>query len=152
MRAGELYGLQRSHIDLDADIPCVMVRQQVRTPRGKGDHAAVATLKSKWSRRTLPLHPKAIEWLTPRCESIKLDAFLFGDGATRPNVSLELREDLEAAGLSKECKGATIVFHSLRHTFATLLGNAEVPGDLVDRMLGQAPATTRGRRSRWWRP
>jgi len=38
-----------------------------------------------------------------------------------------------------------VTFHALRHTFATLLEAQDTPGDLVDRMLGHAPASTRGR-------
>ena len=138
--------MKGEHLDIDGSIPQVKVRQQLRTQRGKGDKIAIATLKTKWSRRTLPLHPSAVAWLKKHRKGIEADAFVFGDGTERPEDSDPLREDLASAGLPTEYKnGESFVFYSLRHTFATLLGEAGVLGELIDRMLGQAPATTRGR-------
>ena len=144
MRDGELRGLQRSAVDLEAPIPCARVVQQLMLPRGKGGTASIGALKSKWSRRTLPLHPHAVEWFRKHREKGAPSDFMLGDG-TRPASAVEFRADLEAAGLPTEIKGVAVTFHALRHTFATLLEAQDTPGDLVDRMLGHAPASTRGR-------
>ena len=92
----------------------------------------------------MPLHPAALAWLETHAKGLPGSAFVLGDG-TRPNGSEILRADLEAAGLPSTIDGENVTFHALRRTFASLLDAAEVPGELVDRMLGQAPPTTRGR-------
>jgi len=144
MRDGELCGIQKRDVDIDATPPRVNVRQQLAMPRGKGGKAKLAPLKSRWSRRTLPLHPRAVEWLRPRLEGMADDALVLGDG-TRRRAAEAFREDLQAAGLPTAFRGQDFTVHALRRTFASILEAAEVSGDLVDRMLGQAPASTRGR-------
>jgi integrase len=162
MRDGELRGILRSRVDLDGEIPTVDVRQQLRYPRGKKIPATLGKLKSKHCRRTLPLHPAAVAWLKAHRKDIAADAFVLGDG-TRPDGAEIIRADLEAAGLPTTFKlpttGEVVDFtmHAFRRTFATLLEAAEVPGELVDRMLGQAPASTRAKHyaktdlARWYR-
>jgi integrase len=83
--------------------------------------------------------------LTRRARGLHDEGFLFGNGKTRPENAEQIRADLGAAGLPTTQKGASVVFHSLRHTFSTLLSDAGVSTDLIDRMLGQAPASTRAR-------
>ncbi len=144
MRDGELYGIQRKDLDLDSPIPTVKVHQQLASARGK-EAPVIDKLKSKWSKRTLPLHPKAAERLRKALDGAEPEAFVFGDGKTRPRDADLMREHLALAGLPIEINEEAVTFHALRRTFATLLEAAEVPGDLVDRMLGHAPQSTRGR-------
>ena len=73
------------------------------------------------------------------------DAFVFGDGTIRPREADLLREHLESAGLPTKIDGKDVTFHALRRTFSTILEAADVSGDLIDRMLGHAPQSTRGR-------
>ncbi len=146
LRAGELFGLQRVDLVLDDAPPTLRVRQQLAHARGSvGAGVRTESPKSRWSRRTLPVHAKLQARLLATTVDAPPDAFVFGDGTERPDSAELLRVDLEAAGLPTKVGDSPIVFHSLRHTFSTLLEGAGVPGDMIDRMLGQMPRTTRGR-------
>lgn len=146
MRDGEIRGLTRANVSLGGAIPTVRVSQQLVYPRGAGSDAVVGPLKSAWSRRTIPVHPMLAEVLERRCAGLAPGEFVFGDG-TRPDSAGQLRRDLETAGYDSAMVTpcGVVTFHCLRHTFASLLGAADVAGETIDRLLGHAPSTTRGR-------
>ena len=144
MRDGEIRGLTRANVSLGGTIPTIRVTEQLVYPRGPGSGAVAGPLKSAWSRRTIPVHPMLAEVLERRGAGLEPGEFVFGDG-TRPDSAGMLRADLELAGLPVEVNGRPITFHCLRHTFASLLGASDVAGETIDRLLGHAPSTTRGR-------
>jgi integrase len=130
MRPGEIFGLQRG--DLDFEEQSISVRRQLN------DLGKLTTPKSRWSRRTLPMHAALLRRLR-RFEDAGPAVFLFSDGETRTVYPYHLRADLETAGLPSE----GIDLRALRHSFATWLADRGAPGDVVDQLLGHAPASTR---------
>jgi Phage integrase family len=161
MRDGELRGLQWQHIANSAPVPHLRVRQQLTLPRGDNG-VTVQTPKSKYSKRDIPLHPLALAWLewwhaegwgSYVGRKPEADDYVFpppGGEMWRPRDAEILRDDLEAAKLSKDfvtLDGVRMpfVFHHTRHTFSSWLGAAGVDGELVDRLLGQSPLSVRGR-------
>ncbi len=56
----------------------------------------------------------------------------------RPRSAELLRDDLGAAGLSKQYKGADLDTRVFRRSFATWLEAHGVPGEHIDRLLGHS--------------
>lgn len=107
----------------------------------------LATLALKWWQQTGWQHftgesPKASDPVFPRgLHSLQedrsaTDFVLFNDCA------LTLRVDLQRLGLDTQCNGKDIVFHSLRHTFATLLEDNAVAPERIDMLLGHKASST----------
>jgi integrase len=162
LREGEAFGLRFSDFDIEEGVFRARVVRQALMPRGEGRGVELGAVKSRFGKRAIPAHPLLAAWLVGWALSgwravvgrdPKPDDLLFADAnglAQRPRTAEKLRDHLGAAGLPKAfvtSDGEAVPFgaHSLRHTFATLLGESEVAGDVVDRLLGHAPATTRGR-------
>jgi len=160
-RDGELHGCQFKHVQFGADVPHVRIRQQLGTRR-EGEPPTLGAPKTRYGKRDIPMHPAAQEWLEWwKAEGWALhtgkrpteDDFVFpnSDGEpSRPCSPKVLRGHLEAAGLptdyvTPDGERSPFDFHAIRHTFATWLGANGVDGDVVDRLLGQTPRTTRGR-------
>ncbi|WP_240432594.1 site-specific integrase [Rubrobacter indicoceani] len=145
MRRGELLGLKWEDVDLDS--PTIRIRRTMtRTDNGKT--LALGEPKTKQSRRTVRLTPRAVEALRRhrvRQAEEKLAAggvyedhgFVFaGEIGNLINPS-NLRQRsfiplLERAGLPQ------ITFHDLRHTCASLLFSKNVHPKLVQELLGHA--------------
>jgi integrase len=165
MRDGELHGLQFKHVQSDASVPHLRIRQQLGMAR-EGDPPTLGAPKTKYGKRDLPMHPSAAAWLawwkTDGWKAYvgrgpEADDFVFPQGAGespgepwRPNSSKKLREHLDAADLPKDFvspdgERSPFTWHAIRHTFATWLGHNGVDGELVDRLLGQSPRSVRGR-------
>lgn len=145
MRRGELLGLKWDDIDLDASTLRVR-RTQTRTDNGKT--LALGEPKTKQSRRSIRLTPRAVEALRRhrvRQAEEKLLAggvyedhgYVFaGEIGNLINPS-NLRQRsfiplLERSGLPQ------ITFHDLRHTCASLLFQRNVHPKLVQELLGHA--------------
>ena len=149
MRDGELAGLTWA----DVDDSTVRVAKQIST------RAATPTRpKTKYAHRVLPLHSLAAEalktwkatgWVLLVGRRPQPTDPVFADEhghAHRPRSAELLREDLEAAGCSTKYAGEyPIDFHATRRSFASWLEANEVPGDIVDRLLGQAGKSVRKR-------
>jgi integrase len=155
LRAGELRGLTFGHVAFDAPVPHVKVRQQVTVARS-GVDVALGTPKSRSGKRDVPLHPAALAWLTwwrdegwsasvGRARTDDVPVFPGGNGeAGRPHDANNLRDDLKAAGLPVEFTapdGARepYTFHATRRTFSRLLGDNDVPPEMVGMLDGHAP-------------
>lgn len=145
MRRGELLGLKWEDVDLEASTLRIR-RTMTRTDNGKT--LALGEPKTKQSRRTVRLTPRAVEALRRhrvRQAEEKLAAggvyedlgFVFaGEIGNLINPS-NLRQRsfiplLERAGLPK------ITFHDLRHTCASLLFSKNIHPKLVQELLGHA--------------
>ena len=116
-------------------------------------HAVISDPKHG-SSRTLPLHPFALEalrwWkrtgykLCVGRPPTPVDPILprTGRSAKAGEYSLpctgaeNLREDLLKLGHPDKCEGKTVVFHSLRHTGATLMEAAGVDEATIGQILG----------------
>ena len=68
LRPGEVAGLQFKHIRDEGTIRFMAVEQQWATARGEFAEAGIQTLKSKWSKRNVPVHsalrPQLDEWIS----------------------------------------------------------------------------------------
>jgi len=145
MRRGELLGLKWEDIDLDGSIVRVP-RTLARTENGK--RLALWEPKTKKSRRTVRLTPRAVEVLRrhrARQAEEKLKAggvyqdqglVFAGEAGNLINPS-NLRQRsfaplLKCAGLPR------ITFHDLRHTCASLLFQKNVHPKIIQELLGHA--------------
>ena len=149
MRDGELAGLTWA----DLDDSTVRVAKQIST------RALTPTRpKTKHAHRVLPLHSLAAEalktwkttgWVLLVGRKPQSTDPVFADehgNPHRPRSAELLREDLEAAGCPTKYAGEyPIDFHATRRSFASWLEANEVPGDIVDRLLGQAGKSVRQR-------
>ncbi|MCK6535401.1 MAG: site-specific integrase [Polyangiaceae bacterium] len=149
MRDGELAGLTWA----DLEDSTVRVAKQIST------RALTPTRpKTKHAHRVLPLHSLAAEalktwkatgWVLLVGRRPQPTDPVFPDEhghPHRPRSAELLREDLEAAGCpTKYAAEYPIDFHATRRSFASWLEANEVPGDVVDRMLGQAGKSVRKR-------
>jgi integrase len=124
-RLSEALGLVWSNVDLDAGT--VSFDLQL-APLRKGEQPQRAALKTKNSRRTITLHPDAVEMLKARRRAAfqqgnaSAESFVFAAESGRPidqrNVAADIRNAGNRAGLNDEGK-APVSCHDLRHTFAT---------------------------------
>jgi integrase len=138
MRQGEIFGLRWGDVDLKARL--IHVRRQYT--RGE----FVEFTKTEAGARSLGIDAKlAAElaaWkLTQKAEHRSLDALVVATSQGGPLsvsnfLSREFYPALEAAKLPR------VVFHSLRHTAATILASSNVPPGTVHRILGHASFTT----------
>ena len=134
MRTGEALGLINSDIDLENRVIHLNrgvkeISRRTGTKAESGREVNVGKLKSKTSKRDIPLNDLAIEMI----EDLR-DEYYFGEESplipdkdgkvTRPaNFRKRYYRILAAAGI--ETKG----LHSLRHTFATKLINGRKDKD-----------------------
>ena len=145
MRRGELLGLKWEDVDLDNFT--VRVR---RTLTRKGTGYVLGETKTRKSRRTVKLTPRAVESLRSHRarqaeEKLKVGGLyqnhglvFAGEGGSLINPS-NLRQRsfvplLVRAGLPQ------ITFHDLRHTCASLLFQRNVHPKIVQELLGHASA------------
>ncbi|MBK7583141.1 MAG: tyrosine-type recombinase/integrase [Myxococcales bacterium] len=149
MRDGELAGLTWTDLDDSTVRVAKQVSTRARTPTRP---------KTRYAHRVLPLHPltaealktwKATGWVLLVGRKPQPTDPVFPDQhghPHRPRSAELLREDLEAAGCPTKYAGEyPIDFHATRRSFASWLEANEVPGDIVDRLLGQAGKSVRKR-------
>jgi integrase len=137
LRVGEISGLRWS--DIDFSKRTVAINYQLQRIDGK---LTLKSLKSKSSRRVLPLGTSAIKALQDAKSEQLLKGwtneggFVFLNTSGRPldpkNVDDHLKEAFEKAGLPR------MSFHKLRHTAATLMVAAGVELHQVMLQLGHS--------------
>ena len=132
-------------------------RQAMATPQ------ALVTDPKKHSNRVIPLHPMvvaALKWwkkkgwalevgrrpepsdpVFPRNKVSLRGRAKAGDFTMINDASATLRIDLKRLNLPLESNGKPLTFHSLRHTFATMLEEAGVSQERRDHLLGHKPRT-----------
>ena len=160
-RDGEEHGLQFLHLKDPRDGKACLriVQQAVKETVDEGIHIAEP---KRGSKRTIPLHSQAATWLAWwRDEGWESyvgreptdEDFIFPDSAgnvCRPRDAEMLRKWAKVAGLPVEFirqDGTEEAFtmNALRRTFASLLGDLEVDGELLDELLGHTPKSVRAR-------
>lgn len=148
LRRGELLGLRWRDVDMRKGLLHVRrslgrIRNRVTDREGEGPRYIVeeASLKSRYSRRTVDLSQTAAEALMtlPAGDDPKRD-FVFRSQTGGPidpdNVDRAFKRHLTAAGLPE------IRFHDLRHTHASLLIAAGVHPKAIQARLGHSSITT----------
>jgi integrase len=116
LRRSELLVLEGRHLALDGERPHVKVRQRVRRRRGEG--LVIGPLKSRYSKRDVPI-PRA---LADRLRALDTapDDFVF---CTATGTVLD-PDNLATRVLAPACKAAGVEwagFHTFRHTVASRL-------------------------------
>jgi site-specific recombinase XerD len=124
MRAQELRQLTRDSIDLKRKTITVMNRQGART-------------KNKRSR-VIPMHNEVIKIMRRRLRSTDSDFVFFTRGGQLRYwyPSRKFREYADTAGLHKRYS-----FHSLRHSFGSILASRNVSLVMIQRLMGHSPKT-----------
>jgi integrase len=143
-RTEELRALTWSYVDLDSDPPFIMVWRSVR---------AGGDTKTRKSRRTLKLPQRCVDVLRDhqaRQDEIRQAAgsrwqdndLVFPSRAGTPadasHVRRSFRTVVEAAGLDPR----EWTPRELRHSFVSLLSDADVPIEHISRLVGHSSTTT----------
>lgn len=143
-RTEELRELAWSHVDLDGDVPAIMVWRSVR---------AGGDTKTKKSRRTLELPQRCIDALKVLRElqhQARADAgdrwkdtglvftTRYGTALDAANVRRSFRKVAKAAGLNAE----EWTPRELRHSFVSIMSDAGVPIERISRLVGHSGTAT----------
>ena len=116
VRRSELLAFEGRHLVLDEARPYVMVRQRVRRRRGEG--LVIGPLKSRYSRRDLPISMALAKRLLALDIAPRLLVFQSSAGTMLDPDNLATRV------LAPACEGADVEwagFHTFRHTVASRL-------------------------------
>lgn len=147
-RDGEVMGLSRGAIDLDASIVRIVQSAKIRR---YADDPSVGKPKTVKSRRALPLHSAAraalIDWFAAQDEANgsplgpETPVFPGRDGKsfTRVSSARLFRYDLQRIGIRTTVAGCNLQFHHLRHTALNLLREAKVESEVRDYLAGHSP-------------
>jgi len=145
MRRGELLGLKWEDVDLEGSIVRVS-RTLARTENGK--RLALWEPKTKKSRRTVRLTPRAVEVLRRhrarqaeeklKAGSVYQDQGLVFAGKAGNLINPSNLRQRSFAPLLKRAGLPRITFHDLRHTCASLLFQKNVHPKIVQELLGHA--------------
>ena len=153
LRRSEALGVRWSRIDWEKRTVLLDTKIVEYRENGKKKVEPVEEMKNKSSRRTLPLPDPVVEMLQVQKEHREVYRKMFQGGYNaqyldyvcvnqlgellRPSyVTDHFRELLEKYGLRH------IRFHDLRHTFASLLINQDVPLINVSNFLGHSDLST----------
>jgi integrase len=143
-RTEELRALTWSHVDLDSDPPFIMVWRSVR---------AGGETKTRKSRRTLKLPQRCVDVLRDhRDRQVQIrhaagsrwqdNDLVFpsrvGTPADASHVRRSFRKVVAAAGLDPR----DWTPRELRHSFVSLLSDADVPIEQISRLVGHSSTTT----------
>ncbi len=116
LRRSELLVLEGRHLALDGERPHVKVRQRVRRRRGEG--LVIGPLKSRYSKRDVPI-PRAL------ADRLSAHGAAQGEFVFRSTAGSVLDPDnLATRVLAPACKAAGVEwagFHTFRHTVASRL-------------------------------
>jgi integrase len=151
MRRGEALGLRWKDIDFEQRQLSI-----VQTITSTNSGPMVSTPKNNQSIRTVPMPDKLVDllrqWKAEQSQQINKamqvgvainDELVFGNEESRPrwpdSVRRGLKRLLNKAGLKRN-----ITIHSLRHAFATMMLEMEVPIKVIQETLGHASITTTG--------
>ena len=135
LRIGEILGLRWGRVHLDQ---CIL---EVEETCYKG---VFGTPKSKASRRGTPLAPVVVQALDAhrsRCMDTSANALVFSKGGNEPLSADNLRKKR----LASACRRAglrRIDWHTLRHTYSTLLHDLGTPIRVQQTLLGHSSAAT----------
>ncbi len=128
LRLGDVIRLRREHL--------------------QGSRLVIRPEKTKRTRKTLsvPLTPPCLRWIGDR----QGDLFPSLTGRKTGTLSTQFRRIMERAGVAREIVEAGDVvkrrsFHSLRHSFASWLAEADVHADVRQRLTGHSSAGVHAR-------
>ena len=126
MRLGEAAGLERSHVDLSAELPHLIIEETDNR-----------RLKTKTSKRRIPLVGEAL-WAARKAVEASLHnntSFLF----SRYNKQASTNSNSASNGLNKWMKEhipSHYVLHGFRHAMRDRLREVDCPSDVMDEIGG----------------
>ena len=123
MRLAEVVGLKAEDIELDANIPHIIIRPNEKR-----------RLKTKQSERTIPLVGMSL-WGATRMLDNQPTGYLF----KRYNKTSQSNANSASAALNKWLKNYVdkdVVIHSFRHSMRDRLRAVECPADIIDSIGG----------------
>lgn len=133
MRKGEILALQWKDIDFENNIISV-----TKSVCHNGDRPIIKTPKTEESTRyvplLLPLREKLLGYHNKHPES-----FIVSDDGTSP---LSNRRFITLSKKFKEATGTTCTAHELRHSFATVAIENDIPPKVVQEILGHKQLST----------
>ena len=153
MRRGEILGLKERDIDYknnEIHIRRAMVTTYIFDNDGnKHKETFLDNTKTTTSDRDIPLPPSLIPIIKSAIALKKREMLKAGDSFNKNNKDLifltENGEYIEASNIDKSwiyflkrCKVDHLKFHALRHTYATLQFENEIPLKTVSNLLGHA--------------
>jgi integrase len=147
MRRGELLGLKWGDVDLDAGTPAIHLRRTL-TRTDNSCRLALGEPKTKKSRRTVRLTPRAVEALRRhrarqaeeklKAGSLYQDQGLVFAGMVGNLINPSNLRQRSFIPLLKRAGLPRITFNDLRHTCASLLFQRNVHPKFVQELLGHA--------------
>lgn len=128
-RLGEIVGLRKQDIYLDAEIPYIKITEYGNK-----------TVKTKNSNRLIPLLPAAIKAIKLQLSEETSDMLFsrYNDGVNKPNA------DAASAAINKWLKTTlhtTKTTHSIRHSAEDLLRHADITEDIREELTGRGKQT-----------
>jgi integrase len=137
VRRGELLELKWPSIDLEQR----MLHVEGSTPDG------LRPLSKTYETRSIPLndlaHKTLRDWWLQRGQPRKGYVFTLGGDERIGSLKTSYHGALEAAGIKRiDARGVRVNWHSLRHTFGTLLGAAGVDPTTLMKLMGHANLST----------
>jgi integrase len=155
LRRSEALGARWSRIDWDEKTILLDTKIVEYEDEGTGEKVveAVEQMKNKSSRRTLPLPDMVYEMLKEQKAQQELYKSMFGESYNMKNddyICVTKLGDLISPGyttrhfsqLLKKLGMRHIRFHDLRHTFASILINRDVPIPKISDFLGHSDIAT----------
>lgn len=132
MRRGEILALQWKDIDFDRDL--ILVTKSVQHI---GDIPSIKEPKTKAGRRVIPLLPKLKEELLKH--KGKPTEYIISDDGKTPLRSMRFTRLMKAY---RKKTGVSSSAHQLRHSFATIAFEADVPPKSLQEILGHKQLST----------
>ncbi len=153
LRRSEALGVRWSRIDMEQRTVLLDTKIVTDEQDGKQIILAVEEMKNKSSRRTLPIPDPVFEMLTAVKVKQEMNRRLFRSSYNREWDDYVCTDDLgnmikpnyvteHFSALLKKFGLRHIRFHDLRHTFASILLNKEVPLINVSSFLGHSTIST----------
>ncbi len=138
LRLGEAFGLCKDCIDFEENV--IIVKQQCRYDKNKKKAFITDKLKGKSSYRKVPIYSGFIDELKDWINDSNCDYIIHSKNGKLINPN-----KLEQVLLKEKKNGKIrIIFHDLRHSFATNLKDSGMRERIIQVVLGHGSLTTTG--------
>lgn len=141
LRLGEVVGLNVGDVDLEAGVLRIChSRQRIAAPKGKKTAVVLSALKSKKSRRDIPLNGQLLTILRAYIKALN------PENASTPLICGQNKKALDSRTIQNHFShlkktyslSNRLTFHSLRHSFATRALESGVDIKALSELLGHA--------------
>jgi integrase len=133
LRRGELRALRWNDVDLDKGI--------IRVERSWDDVEGEVEPKSDAGRRTVPIIARLRDYLTEHQARTRKDGLVFGTSAETPFTPSNVRRKANLVWSKVKPPLEPIELQEARHTFASILIDADVNAKQIQRYMGHSSIT-----------